>query len=68
MLPPKMFLTTVLKCLGERSRNLLTFNINLWGIKKKLFLVSWVIQCYHSNEFVREYSTFSEVIIPYVSI
>ena len=34
----------------------------------KLFLVTWVIQCYHSNEFVREYLRFSEVFIPYVSL
>ena len=40
-------------------------NINLWNIKK-VFLVPYVIQCYPSNEFVREYSTLSEVIIPYV--
>ena len=30
--PPKMFLTTVSKCLGGRSRNLVTFNINLCSI------------------------------------
>ena len=27
-----------------------------------------VIRCYHSNEFVRKYSRFSEVIAPYVSL
>ena len=64
--PPKkkMFLTTMLKRLGGGSWNFLTFNINLWSIKK----VIYVIQCYHSNKFVREYSRFSEVIVPYVSL
>ena len=38
--PPKMFLTTVLKRLGGVSWNLVTFNINLRSIKKKLFLVT----------------------------
>ena len=46
--------TTVLK------RFLVTFNIKH---QKKLFLVPWVIQCYHSNEFVREHSRFPEVIL-----
>ena len=32
-----MFLTTVLKHLGGGSRNLVTFNINLWCIKKSYF-------------------------------
>ena len=32
--PQKMFLTTVLKCLGGGSRSLVTFNIKLWSIKK----------------------------------
>ena len=35
--PPKMFLTTVLKRFGGGSWNLVTFNINLWGIKKSYF-------------------------------
>ena len=35
--PKKMFLTTVLKRLGGRSWNLVTFNINLWSIKKSYF-------------------------------
>ena len=34
----------------------------------KLFLVPYVIWCCHSNKFVREYSGFSEVIVPYVSL
>ena len=32
-----MFLTTVLKRLGGESWNLVTFNINLWSIKKVNF-------------------------------
>ena len=32
-----MFLTTVLKRLGGGSSNLVTFNINLWSIKKSYF-------------------------------
>ena len=32
--PQKMFLTTVLKRLGGQSWNFVTFNINLWSIKK----------------------------------
>ena len=35
--PPKMFLTTVPKRFGGGSWNLVTFNINLWGIKKSYF-------------------------------
>ena len=50
MPPPKMFLTTVPKRLGEGSRNLVTFNINLFSIKK-VILVPWAIWCYHGNEF-----------------
>ena len=38
--PPKMFLTTVPKGFGGGSWNLVTFNINLWGYQKKLFLVA----------------------------
>ena len=38
-LPQEMFLTTVPKRFGGVSRNLVTFNINLWSIKKKVFLV-----------------------------
>ena len=49
----KMFLIIVLKCLGGGSWNLMAFNINLWSIIKTLFLVPWVIQGYHGNEFVR---------------
>ena len=37
----------------------MTFNIN--EVSKKLFLVSYVIRCYHSNEFVEDFSRFSEV-------
>ena len=33
----KMFLTTVLKRLEGGNRNLVTFNINLWSIKKNYF-------------------------------
>ena len=32
-----MFLTTVLKRVGGQSWNLVTFNINLWSIKKLYF-------------------------------
>ena len=35
--PPKMFLTTVLKHLGGGSWNLVTFNINIFSIKKLIF-------------------------------
>ena len=62
-----MLLTTVLKRFRVGSRNFGTFNINLWSIKK-LFLVPWVTWCHHSNEFVEEYSRFSEVIASYVSL
>ena len=58
--PPEMFLITVLKRLGGGSWNLMTFNINLWSITK-VILAPLVIWRYHSNEFVREYSRFSEV-------
>ena len=34
---PKMFPTTVPKRLGEGSGNLVTFNINLFNIKKVIF-------------------------------
>ena len=34
MMAPKMFLTTVPKCLGGGSSNLVTFNINICIIKK----------------------------------
>ena len=37
MMAPKMFLTTVPKRLGVGSWNLLTFNINLYSIKKSYF-------------------------------
>ena len=37
MMAPKMFLTTVLKRLEGGSRNLVTFNIDLWSIKKGYF-------------------------------
>ena len=33
-----------------------------------LFLVPYVIWSYHGNQFVREYSRFSEDIVPYVSL
>ena len=36
MMSPKMFLTTVPKRLGGGSWNLVTFNINLFSIKKVL--------------------------------
>ena len=32
-----MFLTTVLKRFGEGSSNLVTFNIDLWSIKRSYF-------------------------------
>ena len=38
MMTPKIFLTTVLKRLGRGSQNLVTFNIDLWSIKKSYFL------------------------------
>ena len=34
---PEMFLTTMLKRLGGKSWNLVTFIINLWSIKKSIF-------------------------------
>ena len=37
MMAPKMFLTTAPKRLGGGSWNLLTFNINLFSIKKVIF-------------------------------
>ena len=37
MPPPHIFLTTVLKSLGGGNRNFVTFNINLWSIKKVIF-------------------------------
>ena len=37
MMAPKMFLATVLKPLTVGSRNLVTFNSNLWSIKKNYF-------------------------------
>ena len=36
-MPPKMFLTTVLKRLGGGRWSLLIFNINLWSIKESYF-------------------------------
>ena len=47
---------------------MVTFNIDLFSIKEKLFLVPLVIQRYHGNEFVRGYSRFSEVFVSYVSL
>ena len=47
-----MFLTTVPKRLRGGSWNFVTFNINLFSIKKS-FLVPYVVQRYHGNEFVR---------------
>ena len=38
--PPKMFLTTVPKRLRRGNWNLVTFNINLWSIKKSYFWFS----------------------------
>ena len=37
MTAPKMFLTTVPKRLGGETLNLLTFNINIYSIKKSYF-------------------------------
>ena len=37
MMAPKMFLTTVLKRSDGGSGNFVTFNINLWSIKKVIF-------------------------------
>ena len=34
MPPPKMFLTTVMKRFEVKRGNVVTFNINLWSIKK----------------------------------
>ena len=38
--PPKMFVTTVAKRLGGGSWNLMTFNVNLFSIKKSYFWFS----------------------------
>ena len=43
MVAPKMFLTTVLKLLKGGNRNLVTFNINLFSIKKRYF---WFIRLF----------------------
>ena len=37
IMPPIMFLTTVLRRLGRGCCNLMTFNINLWSIRKVAF-------------------------------
>ena len=37
MVPPNFYFTTVLKRLGRGSRNLVTFNINVWSIKESYF-------------------------------
>ena len=65
---PQMFLTTVLKRFGGGSWHLVTFNINLWSIKKSYSGFSRLPGVTHSNVFVRECSRFSEVIIPHVSL
>ena len=64
----KMFFTTVPKRLGGGSWNLVTFDINLCCIKKSYFWFLRLIRCYHRNEFVREYSRPSEVIVLYVAL
>ena len=45
--------------LRRRKLKLGDFFLLIYGASKRLFF-------YHSNEFVTEYSTFSEVIIPYM--
>ena len=37
MMTPGNVFATVLKCLGEGIRNLVTFNIHLWTIRKSYF-------------------------------
>ena len=66
MMGPQNVFDHCAQTLRRRNLKLGDFNINLWNIKK-LFLFPQVIQCYHSNEFVTEYSRFSEVIVPGVA-
>ena len=68
MMAPKINFDHCAQTLRRRKLKLGDFNINLWNIQKKLFLVPYVIRCYHSNDFVREHSRFSEVIFPYNEI
>ena len=68
MMTPKMILTTLPKRLGGGSWNLVTFNINLFSIKKSYF---WFLRLSGVNMTTSLYKgdlRFSEVIIPYVSL
>ena len=68
MMTPKMILTTLPKRLGGGSWNLVTFNINLFSIKKSYF---WFLRLFGVNMTTSLYKgdlRFSEVIIPYVSL
>ena len=68
---PKMFLTTVLKRLGERSWNLVTFNINLWRIRKSYFWfpgLSGVTMAMSSSGSTRDFLKLSLHMFPYNEI
>ena len=64
---PQNVLTTVPKRLGGGSWNLVTFNINLWSIRKSYFWFPGLSRV-TMDEFVKGYLRFSEVIVPYVSL
>ena len=67
MMAPQMF-RPLCSNAEEEEAETLRLLILIYRASKKLFLVPYVIQCYHSNDFVREYLRFSEVIVSYVSL
>ena len=69
--PSKMFLTTVPKRLGGGSCNLVTFNINLFSIKKSYFWfhrLSIVTMATSLSEGTRDFLKLSFHMFPYNAI
>ena len=66
-----MFLTTLLKRLGGGSLNFVTFNINLWNIKKSYFWfsrLSGVTIATSLSESTRDFLKLSFHMFPYYEI
>ena len=69
--PSKMFLTTVLKRLGEGCWKLVTFNINLWSIKNSYFwfpMLSGVTITTSLSESTQDFLKLSFHMFPYNEI
>ena len=66
MAPQNVFVHCAETLLSSKVKHWLL--ILIYEASKKLYLVIQVIQGYHNNQFVVEYSRFSELIALYVSL